>query len=267
MSKIIKNSSLSTKPKLIELTDIQELKHTITASLANYDSQSYSNEINALKAEGEQILKETEQMVFELLERAREEAAEIMLNAQEEADVIRQNVYNEAKLLREEARTTGYEEGLKKAQEEIESDRQRALEQNQLLIEEARQTKLAILRGVETDMVRLVIAVTKKVIANELSTNPKLIINIVRDAISYLDNPENLLVYVNPAELENLLQLMTDEALTEIGSKEIKVEVKGDSRVSCGGCLIESDNGSIDARIETKLDIIEQGLQEVSEDE
>lgn len=267
MSKIIKNSSLSTKPKLIDLTDIQELKQTITADLANINSQSYTNDINALKAEGEQILKETEQMVFELLERAKEEAREIMLNAQEEADVVRSDAYSEAKTLREEAIASGYEEGLKKAQEEIEADRQWAIEQNDILLEEARQTKLAILRSTEADMVRLVIAVTKKVIANELLTNPNLIINIVRDAISYLDNPGNITAYVNPAELDKLLALMNDEILTEIGSREINVEVKGDSRITCGGCLIESDNGSIDARVETKLEIIEQGLQEVSGDE
>ncbi len=267
MSKIIKNSSLSSKPKLIELTDLQELKKTLTASLASHDNNNYLNEINALKAEGEQILKETEQMVFELLERARGEAKEIILNAQEEADVIRNEVFQEVKLLREEAKTSGYEEGLKLIHAEIEADRQRALEQNELIIEEARQTKLSMLRSVEADMVRLVIAVTKKVIANELSTNPNLIINIVRDAISYLDSPENIKVYVNPAQLDNLLRLMEEETLTDIGSKEINAEAKGDARVSCGSCLIESDNGSVDARIETKLDIIEQGLQEVSGDE
>lgn len=268
MSRIIKNSSLSSEPKLIELPDIHELKETImTDDLIEIEEKSKEDELKELKAESEKILKETEQMVLELLERAQSEAKEIIVHAQEEADVIRSQVYEEAKLIREEAKQTGYEEGLKKAHDEIEEDRQRALEQNGLILEEARKLKLKMLRSVEPDIVRLIMAISKKVIANELKTNTESIVNIVREAITHLDNPQNIKVYVNPSELDKLLDLISMEDLTDIGNQAITADIKGDNRITPGGCMIESDNGLVDARIETKIHNIEKGLQEVSGDE
>ncbi len=265
MSKVIKNSSLSSQPKVIEVAKIETYKPTIVA-----ESSDYLNEIDelaVLEDESQKIIKETEQMVIDLLEKAQGEAREIMANAQDEADVVRSEVYAEAKQLKEESKKTGYEEGLKLANEEIKFDRERAIEQNQLIVEEARQTKLEILRSVESDIVRLVMAITKKTIVNELETNPDSIMNIVKEAINHLDNPQNVRVYVNPSEMDRLLELLENELLADIGSEEIRVDVKGDNRISSGGPLIESDSGSVDARIETKLANIEKGLLEVSGDE
>ncbi len=180
---------------------------------------------------------------------------------------MRSNAYKDASLIKEAAQNEGYEEGLRLANEEIKADREQALMQNEFIIEEARKTKLEVLSSAESDIVRLVLVIAKKVIANELTTNPDNIRNIVAEAISYLDNPQNVKVYVNPTELDNLLKLSETELLTEIGETDINMEIKGDKRIADGGCLIESENGSVDARIETKLSNIEKGLLEVAGDE
>lgn len=265
MSNVIKNSTLSPKPKLIELTDMEELKKNISQEIIK--NQNQLDDFRALENESKKILQETEQMVVELLEKANIEAREIIANAQDEVDVLRNEVYEEASQLREEAKNAGYQEGLKLANEEIKADRGRAIKQNELIIEEARKTKLEIINSAETDIVRLILAITKKVIAGELATNPDTIINIVKEAISYLDNPQNVKVYVNPTEIDKLLELLDGELLTDIGSEDITIDIKGDKRITKGGCLIESENGSVDARIETKLTNIEKGLLEVSGDE
>lgn len=256
---------ISSKPKLIELTDIEELKKTINVSVP--DADGTLTELNELKAEGKQILKETEQMVLELLESAQAEAGNIIFNAQEEADVIRTEVYEEAKTLRQEAIENGYEEGLRLINVEIEADRQHAIEQSELIIEEARKKKLGIIKSAEPDIVRLIMAIAKKIIATELTINTLSIVNVVREAIGHLDNPENVKVNVNPLELENLLASMDNESLADIGSKDISVDIKGDNRINVGGAFIDSDNGSVDARIEKKIENIEKGLMEVSGDE
>lgn len=269
MSKIIKNSSLSSQPKLIEFPQFQRADEQLVVDDNSFEREKRIREaeLKEIKAESEKILKETEQMVLELLEKAQSEAREIIVTAQEEADVIRSQVYEEAKLIREQARQDGYEEGLRTAHEEMEEDRRLALEQNQLIIEEARKMKLQILKSAEPDIIRLVMAISKKVIASELKTNPDIIVNVVREAINYLDNPQNIKVYVNPSELDKLLHLGNLDSLNDIGSQAINTEIRGDSRITPGGCVIESENGIVDARIETKIQNIEKGLQEVSGDE
>ncbi len=264
LSRVIKNSSLSAQPKVIELTDIESFKKSVSET-HNYTGEE--TQLETLEDESKKIIQETEQMVVDLLEKAQNEAHEIIANAQDEADVIRSEIHIEAKQLRQEAKEIGYEEGLKLANEEIRVDREGALAQNQLILQEAREAKLEMIRSTEPDIIRLVMAVIKKIIVKELATNPDYIMYVVKEAINHLDNPQNVRVHVNPREMDKLLELLENESWADVGNENMDLDLKADSRISEGGCLIESDSGSVDARLETKLANIEKGLLEVAGDE
>ncbi|MDD3023969.1 MAG: FliH/SctL family protein, partial [Syntrophomonadaceae bacterium] len=249
MSKIIKKSDLVlSHPRVIQFLDnlaleqdFPEVEEILIPALSELDQEKI--DIELLKKESQTILAETEQLVMGLLEKARNEAKNIINDAREEAEVIRAQVQEEAQRIQEQAGSEGYSDGLKKAQAEIEADRQMAIEQSQSLIEEARRTKIAILDSVENDIVRLAMAIAKKVVVAELSSNPRAIVDIVRQAISFLDNPYNVRVYVNPADLQYLLDSIANEGLTEIGSADLDIEVKADRRISSGGCIVDSSMG------------------------
>ena len=215
--------------------------------------------------ESQKILKETEEIVVELLEKARVEARLIIQNAQEEADVIRNQVYEEAKTMRESAVREGYEAGLKQAQEEMEAERLAALQQKEEILEEARRSKLDILSRSELDMLHLVVAIAKKVIASELLLQPESIITVIRQAIEQLDHPDNLKVYVHPDDIQVVLDAIEFDELTEIGSQSVQTEVKADQRINRGGCVVESDCGSVDARLESRIAKVEDGLYSVTD--
>jgi len=224
-------------------------------------------ELAYLKEQSQIILAETENMVMELLQKARDEARGILSAAQEEAEMVRSQAEEEALQIRKRAEEEAYAEGLKRAQLDIEEDRQAALQQSKEIIEEARQTKIQIMRSCESDIVRLVMAVAKKVIASELATNPDIIINVLRESISYLDTPENITVYVNPRDLERLLDVTKKETFFDIGTNDVHLSFQADDRISPGGCSLESEGGSVDTRLETRIAAVEQALQEVSGDE
>ncbi|MEN6348088.1 MAG: FliH/SctL family protein [Syntrophomonas sp.] len=289
MSKIIKNTKLLlSEPKIIDLAAIDELekiKNESLSSLENleadevddenaeaenevYDEVEHKKEeLERLKLEGEKILAETEQMVLELLEKVRDEAKTIIANAHQEAEEVREQVYEEAKEIREKSQAEGYGQGLKKAQQEIEADRLLALQQNQEILEEARQTKLEMMKTSEPDMVRLAMAVAKKVIVGELSTNPNIIINILRQALGFLDQPGNVTVYVNPADVAKIFEVMETESFTDVGTNDVNINVYADNRISPGGCILDSDAGSVDAQVETRITSVEKAVQEVMADE
>ena len=119
----------------------------------------------------------------------------------------------------------------------------------------------------ERDIFQLVMAISKKVIAGEIATNPQVIINIVREAIDFLDKPENITVYVNPHDLENLLAASKNHELAEPGAKEAAIEVCPVDRIEAGGCVVESDIGRVDAKVETRSASVERALLEVVNDE
>lgn len=271
MSKVIKNSQmLLTPPIVIDSVELSAAEDKAKNNVIFTDDNNHINpvelekqEIERIKQESQKILTETEQMVMELLQKARDEARDIITNAREEAEVIKIQAGEEAVSIRQKA----YEEGLRQAQQEIEGDRQAAIQQSQALLEEARQSKIKIFRSCEADMVRLVMAVVKKVIADELKTNPDIIINILQEAIDFLDRPENITVYVNPQELDNILEVMDKGYLNDIGTNNTKMDLKADERISPGGCLLESDAGSVDAQLETRIANVNNAIQEVVADD
>ena len=275
MSRVIKNSQmLLTVPITIDPLEITETEDKVENGILFRDDNNHCNppemedqEFERIKIESQKILTETEQMVIELLEKARDEARDIISNAREEAEVIKMQAGEEAVSIRKKAHQEAYEEGLRQAQQEIEGDRQAAIQQSQALLEEARQSKLKVFRSCEGDIVRLVMAMVKKVIAGELNTNPDIIINILQEAIDFLDRPENITVYVNPQEVENILEVMDKGYLTDIGTNHINMDIKADERVSRGGCLLESDAGSVDAQLETRIASVNNAIQEVVADD
>ncbi|MDD2372208.1 MAG: FliH/SctL family protein [Syntrophomonadaceae bacterium] len=275
MSKVIKNSEmLLTLPIVIESfefikTEDEAEKEAILDNDSNHINplELEKQELEGIKLESQNILTETEQMVMELLQKARNEARDIITNAREEAEVVKTQAGEEAVSIRQKAHQEAYEKGLRQAQQEIEGDRQAAIQQSQALLEEARQSKLKVFRSCEGDIVRLVMAMVKKVIAGELNTNPDIIINILQEAIDFLDRPENITVYVNPQEVENILEVMDKGYLTDIGTNHINMNIKADERVSRGGCLLESDAGSVDAQLETRIASVNNAIQEVVADD
>ncbi|MDD2620854.1 MAG: FliH/SctL family protein, partial [Syntrophomonadaceae bacterium] len=269
MSNIIKRSELLiSQPKIIDLSTMYELERIKRESLASLENivvedieeeiaedkiEKERQELERLKLEGEKILNETELMVMELLQKVRDEAKTIIANAHEEAEVLREKMFEEATQIREKSQNEGYENGLKTAQQEIEADRLLAIQQNQELLEEARQTKLNMMKASESDMVRLAMAVAKRVIGSELATNPNVIINMLREALGFLDQPGNVTVYVNPQDVERIFKVMETETFTDIGSNDMQLNIYADGRIAAGGCMLESDAGSVDARVETRI--------------
>lgn len=213
------------------------------------------------------IVLETEGMVKDLMEKAAQEARSLLDDAREDAEVFRNQALKEAEDIRGLAQKEGYENGLREAQKENEADRQMTLEQCQQIIEEARRTKLKILESSTADMARLAIAVAKRVISAELRTNPQIIIGVIREAIDLLDQPGNFHVYVNPEEIEPALDSLAREEMSEMEKQDLANALVADARVGIGGCVIESDQGMVDAQLDTRIAKVEQALQDVIADD
>ena len=219
------------------------------------------------KKEMEAIIQETESIVRELMEKAKQEARSIIEKAQNEADEKLGAALQEKEKVLEEAKNSGYEQGLKSAQQDIEADRQLAMEQCENILAEARRNKLKIMESSVADMARLVMLIAKKIIATEIITNPEVIVNIIREAVGFLDKPDNIQIYLNPEDLEKITAQIVNQNLNDNSIHTEAVELIGDKNICPGGCVVESDVGSIDAQLETRLENIERAVWEAAVDE
>ncbi len=262
MSRVIKGNYYKIfEPRLIEVGNIVAHQKDEPEQDSQVD-EGDSVSLEQVEQEAARILQETENMVMDLLQKARNEAHEILENAREEAELILHKAMEEAQQLKEKA----FQEGLESAQQSMQEAINTTKQQCQQMLEEARNTKLAMFHSSEGDMIRLCLAVAKRVIAAEVATSPQVIASILQEALSYIDQPDNITLYVNQKDLETVLELMQTQNFSDIGSKA-NFQVQADNRISPGGLILESESGTVDAQLETRLANVEKAFQEVLADE
>lgn len=173
---------------------------------------------------------------------ARAEAERILRDAESHAARVRERAEREAADLRE--RTSS-------------ETREAALAEFTELIVEARARRDDALFEVEREVLRLSVRIAEKIIGREIKLDKETLADIVAAALLHARQHQTLAVRVNPADLP-LVQAHRDrfDALTRARF----VDFVPDPRVGAGGCVIESEAGTIDATIDTQLRVLERAL-------
>ena len=101
----------------------------------------------------------------------------------------------------------------------------------------------------EKEIIKLIVAIAKKVVYEEISQNSsKIIESVVGDALNKVKENKILRVHINPEDAEKL-KAMKATGLTADGEK---CEMISDADISRGGCRVVTDCGGVDARVETR---------------
>lgn len=196
----------------------------------------------------------------ELLENTKHKCSMLIKEAQLEADRLMEEAQTEAKKqadsIAEEAWQRGYAEGM-----------EAAAAQNRAILDETEKIRItaieeyeAMMNKMEADMVTLVLDVSRKTVAGELSTNQSVIIQLVRDALPNCSNKYGAVLKVSPTDAVYLAENM--EELKEDVEGADELEIKTDSTLKPGDCIIETALGNVDAGTSTKLDKIEAAFME-----
>jgi type III secretion system HrpE/YscL family protein len=170
----------------------------------------------------------------DILDEARAEAAKLLGAARLEAEA-----------LTEEARREGREAAWSEA--------------NALLLA-ARSERARMLDGMQRDVVRLALDVARKVIGREVESSPQLLLETCSQSLKRLVAARSLVIKVNPTEVELVQRHLG--ILSPHLSLGAEVEVEADEAIAIGGCLVESELGLVDTRLETQLAAIERALME-----
>ncbi|MGE5415971.1 MAG: FliH/SctL family protein [Acidobacteriota bacterium] len=275
MSRIIKSNDLvlkepvtidhlfeETKQKILQAEEatLQNALHDVIEASAHL--HQHHSDSSKVRDEADKIIHETEEMIVEILDKARSEAMAIISDAREEAQELHNAALEEINNFREQSISQGYQEGWQRAVQENEETRTRAIAESERMIDEALKERLSILNSSEETMVRLVMAISRKIIEKEVEQNPDIIVNLVRNALDLLSDAETVKVLVSPRDFEILVQEKVN--LTTPGQGTSTVNLQSDPRVAAGGCVVESDMGLVDARLETRISNIENTLLEVA---
>jgi len=165
----------------------------------------------------------------------------LISRAQEEAIQIKEAAYQE-----------GYNLGLENAQADIVAFKSNL---GAFLSSEKR-----VFDAIAPDLIELALEIAKKIIKHEVQTDPQIVIDTVFDILKTIPkNEPKINIKVNPAQAPYIKENMPNQ-LTLLGV-ESKVTVLADDNITEGSCIVQTNNGVVDASIEAQLDIIQNALR------
>lgn len=170
-----------------------------------------------------------------------------------EAKSVLDKARKEAERIRAEAREKGYAEGTAHAHEEASKELLPILQNLKETHKKLSGLKNTILKQNEVEIIDLALDIARKVIGAELSENPLTVATVIRNALNRIDLTENITVKISPPEYELLMRNVPDYLKN--------TWIVADSKVTRGGAVIETENGTFDARIENQLEEIEKNLK------
>ncbi len=112
-------------------------------------------------------------------------------------------------------------------------------------------------RSFEQAVINLSILIAEKIVQREI-IKESIINNVLKDAIKKVSGANNVIVKLNPLDYK-ILDSKSDESLSINSFDKIKFEQ--DENIEQGGCFIETDIGSVDARISTQCSEIRKQLE------
>lgn len=190
---------------------------------------------------------------------------EILRRSTDEAERIVSQAKTEAGDIREKARAEGYEAGRKAGYQAGLDEAKPVIDSFQALAGELARVRAEYYQNAEREMIDLVVAVARTVIGLEAERAPELVRKVILKAVEQLRSREQLIIRVNTDDLVEAQKAVPQ--LTRMVEDIERVSFRGDPSVTRGGCMVETNIGMIDARIETQLEAIRENFYTAQDEE
>ena len=232
----------------------------------------------------EDVDNNTNPLEDKLLEEAREKYDEIIRKAKEESDIIINSAYDKSeeklsvayerakeisKKAEQEGYKTGYEQGYK---EGYKIGYKEGKEASEKLIKEALEIKNSyieqrskLLRETEEDLIELVISIYEKILYRKVEEDKEIIVNLVLSGIDNLEISEKLTIIVSEENYESIKK--SKEIILAKASLIDELDIRVNSDMKKGDCILETSKGSVDVSINNQLDEVKDLLTNILSNE
>ena len=245
----------------------------------------YDQTVMDAESKANHIVSTAEENAVQSEKNAQEQAEEIIRLAHQEADrignEIRQQAEQDAIGIRHEAYQVGYqggfddgsengyeegrdagqrvgwEQGYKEGWSQGHQEYMDVIEQLKKIITQVADQRHDFIESAESDLVALAFDVAEKLVHHQIS-NDDVIYHTIKSMLDYTVDHEKVLIRVHPEELAKL-EPHREEFLSQIKGVEL-LDIIEDVNIDQGGCLLETNLGTIDAQIDTQFAQAKQAL-------
>jgi flagellar assembly protein FliH len=152
----------------------------------------------------------------------------------------------------EEAYQRGLREGDSRAAQRMEEQVTARIQQLGRSIEQLALHRGKVQREAEPELVRLSLAIARRILRRELSVDPEALLGLVKAGLERIESADVHRVRVHPEHAPVLARLLEGAARS--------VEIAADPGLPVGAVIFETSRGSLDTGLETQLKEIERGF-------
>lgn len=176
---------------------------------------------------------------------------------------INVQVLEKLKEVQEAAYKEGYElgliEGTEKAYQEAKIELAEKIVALGSVLKNLEELKQQLLIDNEAELIKLVFLTAKKIAIRDLEEHRDAVKEIILDVVSELKSNERLVVRLSNEDLY-FIETLQDKSDQRLEALE-RVKFITDDTIKSGGCLIETEFGSVNATIEERVERVWQTLQ------
>jgi flagellar assembly protein FliH len=154
---------------------------------------------------------------------------------------------------RKESFQRGFSEGRDAGQEQAAAELKPVMDRLTRSLADLATVRSHVRKSAESDLLKLAIAVARRVIHRELTLDPGSIEGLIRVALEKLESRELCRVRVHPDQEPVIRTLLARFSAAP-------VELIPDPTLQCGDVLFETSHGTLDGSIEAQLQEIERGF-------
>jgi len=214
------------------------------------------------KMDAEETVKSIEQAAkknaFEVVEQARWEANDLLAKAKEEVEKEIQQLKDAAgEEGRKEGLAKGLEEGLVKGREKGLEEYSSAIKKWYDLFEKTVEERKNAMADLKPLLVELVGETLYRCLKDESKKGSQVVLELAREALAKAQDLVHLRLHLNPEDVEEV-RAQKERLQLSVGAGQM--ELVPDARIEKGGCVLETEAGSVDVRLSTVVSQIKDSL-------
>ena len=165
----------------------------------------------------------------------------LVSRAQEESENIKKSAFEE-----------GYRAGLDKANTDLEVFRNN--------LAQFMGAQKDVFEYIAPDILEISVDIAKKIIKKEVEQDPQVLMNTIVDVLKTLSkNEPKIIIKVKPQAVQFIKDTIPN--ITYQYGIDSKINIVADPSIEEGGCVFQTNNGIVDASIDTQLEIIKKALE------
>ena len=120
--------------------------------------------------------------------------------------------------------------------------------------------KQDVFEYIAPDILEISVNIAKTIIKKEIDLDPQVLINTIVDILKTLSkNEPKINIKVKPQYAQFIKD--TIENITYQYGIDSKINIIADPSIEEGGCILQTNNGIVDASIDTQIEIIKKTLE------